>query len=94
MDRVKVGVRIRPLIGLEVNNGAANAVQAKNNSHGQTVAQTVVVNVPARKNTYDYDWVFGPNASQQSIYEQVRKDFTYKTLAFILRKHLQDDFIL
>ena len=72
MDRVKVGVRIRPLIGLELSNGAANAVQTKsNNSNSSAIPQTVFVNVPARKNTYDFDWVFGPNSTQKSIYDHV-----------------------
>lgn len=75
MDRVKVGIRIRPLIGIEINNGAANAVQAKGGStshSNKTIPRTVFVNVPARKNTYDYDWVFGPNETQRTVYEEVR----------------------
>jgi hypothetical protein len=65
-NRVKVGVRIRPLIGLEVNNGAAAAVDVH-----PSRKNTVYVNVPSRKNTYDYDWVFGSRISQKDLYKQV-----------------------
>jgi len=74
MDRVKVGVRIRPLIGLEINNGCANAIQLKTNPTDgaiNSVTQTVTINIPSRKNSFDFDWVFGPNSSQSTVYHHV-----------------------
>lgn len=69
-NRVKVGIRIRPLIGIEVNNGATAAVDVH-----PARKNTILVNVPSRKNTYDYDWVFGPQISQKDLYKEVEIEF-------------------
>ena len=62
-NRVKVAVRIRPLIGIELNSGALKSVTQRDN-------RSVTVNLPNRK-TFDYDWVFGLDADQKHIYQQL-----------------------
>ena len=47
-NRVKVGVKIRPLIGHEVDNGAESVVR-KN-------GKMIYVSVPAKNNSFEYDW--------------------------------------
>ena len=71
-NRVKVGVRIRPMVAYECEHGAINAVQADREG------RSVHVNLPARKNNFDFDWVFPPTASQQHVYDALCKPMINK----------------
>ena len=47
-NRVKVGVKIRPLISHEIDSGAEPVVKKE--------AKKVRVSVPAKNNTFEFDW--------------------------------------
>lgn len=64
-NRVKVGVRIRPLVQNEINTDSLSVVSASRDK------SSVILNIPSRKNQFDYDWVFGQDSSQKEIYESV-----------------------
>jgi hypothetical protein len=65
-NKVRVGVRIRPLATSEIESGAETVVNAERNGR-------VRVNVPSRQNTFDFDWAYGKNAEQRQIYEDTCK---------------------
>jgi hypothetical protein len=65
-QRVKVGIRIRPLGEKEVNEGAQSIVTTKN-------GKSVHCLVPSRQNTYNFDWVFASTDSQKKVYKELCK---------------------
>ncbi len=64
-QRVKVGVRIRPLSNGELDQGAGSVVSYKDNS--------IFMNLQTRSNNFDFDWVFGPNSTQECVYNNICK---------------------
>ena len=56
-NRVKVGVRIRPLSNGEKDQGANISVTAKGKS------------IIATQKKFDFDWAFGPGSNQKEIYD-------------------------
>ena len=64
-NRVKVGVRVRPLLGMELEAGADSVIKCNSNR--------VVMSVPSKKNTFDFDWSFGPQTGHRDVYEAVCK---------------------
>ena len=64
-NRVKVGVRVRPLLDMELEAGADSVIKC--------TSKRVVMNVPSKKNTFDFDWSFGPRASHREVYDEVCK---------------------
>lgn len=64
-NRVKVGVRVRPLLGMEVEAGAESVIKCS--------CKRVTMSVPSKKNTFDFDWCFGPTTSHRDVYDQVCK---------------------
>ena len=65
--KVKVGVRVRPLASSEIENGAETVVTVERGS-------SVRVNVPARQNTFDFDWAYGKGSQQRQIYDDTCKN--------------------
>ena len=47
-NRVKVGVKIRPLISHEIDSGAEPVVKKD--------AKKIRVSVPAKNNSFEFDW--------------------------------------
>jgi hypothetical protein len=64
--RVKVGVRIRPLVSSESENGAELVVTAEREKR-------IRVAVPARNNSFDFDWAWSPAISQRKVYLEACK---------------------
>jgi Kinesin motor domain len=67
--RIRVGVRVRPLIALERENGSNSVISCSGN-HITIYDETQKLN-----QTYKFDWVFSPCHSQRQIF-----DFTCKPL--------------
>jgi hypothetical protein len=65
-NRVKVGVRIRPLLQSEIDSGSDIVVKADRDNR-------IAVNVPARNNVFDFDWSYNSNCSQMQIYNDTCK---------------------
>ena len=63
-NRVKVGVRIRPLVQKELDEGTDISVKAEGDKR-------IHIQIPARSNKFEFDWVFGPQVKQSTIYEQI-----------------------
>jgi DNA replication protein DnaC len=63
-NRVRVGVRIRPISSNEIDQGANVAVQSLK-------GKSVTASIPSKSNKFDFDWAFGPNSSQKEVYEQM-----------------------
>ncbi len=66
-NRIKVGVRIRPLSSKEQSEGANSTVHA--DASGKIVAQ----NNENKKNNYNFDWSFDSNADQRAVYDSMCK---------------------
>ena len=65
-NRVKVAVRIRPLLGSELEAGAENVIKADK-------SQRIVASIPTKKNTFDFDWSFGPLTEHKEVYNALCK---------------------
>ena len=59
-NRVKVGVRVRPMGKAELENEGTNIISIDN---------AKVVNV--KNNAFEYDWAFGINSTQKEIYDAI-----------------------
>lgn len=64
-NRVKVGVRIRPLLGMEIEAGADSVIKCP--------PKRVVMSVPSKRNTFDFDWTFGECTEHREVYDEVCK---------------------
>ena len=64
-NRVKVGVRIRPLSSQEIEQGANTAATISKNNK--------TVSMSSRSNKFDFDWAFGPNSTQKELYDATCK---------------------
>ena len=65
-NRIKVGVRVRPMMPNEIETGAASVLNVEDD-------RIVSVNVPGRKNMSEYDWSFDQNSNQQQVYQSMCK---------------------
>lgn len=63
-DKVKVAIRVRPLINIEIENGAEIVVSTEKDKR-------VRVAVPARNNTFEFDWAFNYSISQNRVYNEI-----------------------
>jgi kinesin family protein 4/21/27 len=71
-NRVKVGIRIRPLSTKEIEEGSSSVVQSTNSGNGESVGKRIKIDIPARNNSkFDFDWVFGPQTSQQTVFDNI-----------------------
>lgn len=61
-SRVKVAVRVRPLLQYELESGSESIVKTDKDNR-------IAVQVPARNNVFEFDWTYNTNALQQQIYE-------------------------
>lgn len=61
-QRVKVGVRIRPLGEKELVKGAQSIINVRN-------GRSVHTSIPSRHNAFNFDWAFAPTDSQSHIYQ-------------------------
>ena len=59
-NRVKVGVRVRPLSSHELDDGATNVLSCRQSS--------IQANVPSKSTRFDFDWVFGEKSPQSDLY--------------------------
>ncbi len=67
-NRVKVGVRIRPMVPYEIDAGATVAAMSDKNN------RSVIFSHPtARKSNAEFDWVFPQNATQVQVYDALCK---------------------
>ena len=64
-NRVKVGVRVRPISDTELGAGATSVITHKGPS--------VTANHPSRATKFDFDWAFGPNSTQHEVYDSMCK---------------------
>ena len=64
-NRVKVGVRVRPLSSTETDDGATSVLISKSNS--------IQANIPSRSNKFDFDWVFNEKTVQSELYDSMCK---------------------
>jgi hypothetical protein len=64
-NRVKVGVRVRPLLGMELENGADSVIKCP--------ARRVQMTIPSKQNSFNFDWSFGPGVGHREVYEEVCK---------------------
>lgn len=62
-QRVRVALRVRPLCKSEEEKGSVSFVNIRQNS--------VVCNTTSRHNLFNFDWAFGPKASQQDVYQDI-----------------------
>ena len=63
-QRVRVGVRIRPLCEKELSKGAQTVVNVFNK-------QTIQCSIPSRQNKFNFDWAFGPGVDQSGVYNEL-----------------------
>ena len=64
-QRVRVGVRVRPLGNIENAQGAGSVFNLLNN-------KSIRCNLPSvRQNVFNFDWAFGPSDSQSSVYREL-----------------------
>eukprot|EP00981_Chlorochromonas_danica_P006568 scaffold1435_cov162-Ochromonas_danica.AAC.2 len=64
-NRIKVGVRIRPLSQKEISEGASNTVVA---DHGGRI----LINSEKKAN-FNFDWSFDTSADQRAVYDSMCK---------------------
>lgn len=64
-NRVKVGVRVRPISDTELGAGATSVIAHKGPS--------ITANHPSRATKFDFDWAFGPNSTQHEVYDSMCK---------------------
>lgn len=64
-QRVRVGLKIRPLNEKEINEGAQDILKVKQNR------KTVHCTVPSKQNTFNFDWAFDSNESQVQVYNDL-----------------------
>jgi hypothetical protein len=62
-NKIKVIVRIRPLVPSEIEYGAEKVVHTERD-------RRVRVAVPARNNTFEFDGAFGQNVTQETLYHE------------------------
>ena len=65
-QRVKVGLRIRPLGDKELLKGAQSILNVKPNNR-----KSVHCSIPSRQNTFNFDWAFGQNDNQSIVYNEL-----------------------
>lgn len=65
-QRVKVGVRVRPLLNSELDAAAESVIKAEK-------GKRIVATVPAKKNAFDFDWAFGQTTSHREVYDSMCK---------------------
>lgn len=65
-NRVKVAVRIRPMVPTEIEKGAINVL-----STDKRDPTSITVSIPARKNNFEFDWIFPATSQQSQVYEAV-----------------------
>lgn len=65
-NRIKVGVRVRPMSRNEVDSGANAALKVDNEN-------VVSIHAPGRRNTFEFDWSFDEKSSQASVYHAMCK---------------------
>ena len=63
-NRVKVGVRIRPLSTREIEEGTNVVIKQEGDNR-------VHVQIPARVNKFEYDWVFNAKTEQTTVYDKI-----------------------
>lgn len=66
-NRIKVGVRIRPLSSKEIQEGGSTFVQA------DSTGKILFKNDSKSSSDFQYDWAFGPNSDQRIVYEKMCK---------------------
>jgi hypothetical protein len=62
-NKIKVIVRVRPLVPSEIEYGAEKVVHTERD-------RRVRVSVPAKNNTFEFDGAYGQNISQESLYHE------------------------
>ena len=62
-NRIKVGIRVRPLSTKEQNENSCNAVSCDD--------QRGRIAVGEKKTQFGFDWVHGSNAAQRAIYDKM-----------------------
>ena len=60
-NRVKVGVRVRPLSQAEAEQGAITAITSSGKG------KSIFANGGTRSSKYDFDWTFGPSSNQSEV---------------------------
>lgn len=68
-DNIKVVVRIRPLNGRELSEGAAECATTSPDD-----SQTLVMDSPPKARKFAYDWVGGQKTSQAEMFETIGKE--------------------
>jgi hypothetical protein len=63
-QRVRVGVRVRPLLPHELEAGAESVIKADRSSR-------IIASIPAKKNAFDFDWAFGPFSDHREVYDSM-----------------------
>ncbi len=66
-NRIKVGVRIRPLSTREIQENSPSTVVAENSGRLMLTND----NNGKSKNAYKFDWSYGPQGNQRSIYDDM-----------------------
>ena len=67
-NRIKVGVRVRPLSKKELTEGGTSSSVTTEDTQGRIV---VSGDNNARKNGFSFDWVFGVNSEQRQLYDSM-----------------------
>lgn len=70
-NRVRVGVRIRPLSQSEIDSGSFGVIREEKSRYVAVDSTTNGCNIPTRRSVYEYDWVFGPHSAQKDVYLSV-----------------------
>ena len=61
-NKIKVGVRIRPLNTKEVEASSANVIASDKGKY-------VLTKTPAKKNCFEYDWSFDATSTNRIVYD-------------------------
>lgn len=62
-NKIKVFVRIRPLVSSEIECGAERVV------HTDQEGRRIRVSIPAKNNTFEFDGAYGQNITQLMLYQ-------------------------
>lgn len=75
-NRIKVGVRIRPLNAKEASDGLPSTVAAEPN--GRLILSSESKENAKIRTAYKFDWSYGPQDSQRIIYDDMCKPLIEK----------------
>lgn len=65
-NRIKVGVRVRPLSAKEISESSANTVITDEQGH-------IFIGNDNKKASFQFDWSFGSNSQQRELYDMMCK---------------------